>query len=112
MTTLVWLASYPKSGNTWFRMMLAGLHSGGPVDINELSARGGHASARDVFEDLTQLDSGLLHHDELEALLPDVHAAVKRGANPVSEILPGISFVKIHDAYRYAADGRPLFDAA
>ena len=36
MKGIVWLASYPKSGNTWFRAFLANLLHGGeqPVDIN------------------------------------------------------------------------------
>ena len=39
----IWLASYPKSGNTWFRMMVANLSTkdGRPVDINDLPERGG-----------------------------------------------------------------------
>ena len=37
MKGIVWLASYPKSGNTWFRAFLANLLHGGeqPVDINQ-----------------------------------------------------------------------------
>lgn len=31
---LIWLASYPKSGNTWVRMFLAAYLSDGPVDLN------------------------------------------------------------------------------
>ncbi|MBU1325920.1 MAG: sulfotransferase domain-containing protein [Alphaproteobacteria bacterium] len=38
-TALIWLASYPKSGNTWMRVLLANLLAGGdrPKDINDLS---------------------------------------------------------------------------
>ena len=48
MTRTIWLASYPKSGNTWFRMLVANLSAkdGKPVDINDLPERGGIASAR------------------------------------------------------------------
>ena len=37
MTRTVWLASYPRSGNTWFRLLLANLSAkdGKPVDIND-----------------------------------------------------------------------------
>lgn len=39
MGNLVWLASYPKSGNTWLRSFLYNLFSGAdhPADINQLS---------------------------------------------------------------------------
>ena len=42
----IWLASYPKSGNTWFRALLTAYEdSDGDVDINRLDGR--HA-ARDI----------------------------------------------------------------
>ena len=48
VTRTVWLASYPKSGNTWLRMLIANLSAKDdkPVDINDLPERGGIASAR------------------------------------------------------------------
>lgn len=41
MTTrpITWLASYPKSGNTWVRMFLDCYISGRPVDINDVDNR-------------------------------------------------------------------------
>ncbi len=38
MGRILWLASYPKSGNTWIRIFLANLlkGEGGPVDINRV----------------------------------------------------------------------------
>lgn len=38
LTGIIWLASYPKSGNTWLRAFLANLLHGGaqPLQINEL----------------------------------------------------------------------------
>ena len=55
MTRTIWLASYPKSGNTWFRMLVANLSAkdGNPVDINQLPERGGIASARGPFDHLS-----------------------------------------------------------
>jgi hypothetical protein len=41
VTRTIWLASYPKSGNTWLRMPIANLSAtGGPADINDLPERG------------------------------------------------------------------------
>ena len=38
MSGMVWLASYPKSGNTWLRVVFANLlrAGDGPASINEL----------------------------------------------------------------------------
>ena len=54
MADIVWLASYPKSGNTWMRALLTNYWRDGaaPADINELdggpiaSARHGSTSGR------------------------------------------------------------------
>ena len=54
MGKLIWLASYPKSGNTWFRVFLANLRSniGSPVDINRLMNYP-VASSRALFDEAT-----------------------------------------------------------
>ena len=82
MTRTVWLASYPKSGNTWFRLLVANLSAddGKPVDINDLPERGGIASARAPFDHLLLIDSGLLTHDEADSLRPRVYEELARGA--------------------------------
>ena len=40
MGNIVWLASYPKSGNTWLRAFLHNLMTDAeqPVDINKMAA--------------------------------------------------------------------------
>ena len=103
----VWLASYPKSGNTWMRILLSNLLSGNetPEDINNLSLRDGMACHREDFEELTQLDSSLLRPHEIEELLPAVHDA--RAAT-----LTTARFVKVHDAWSHLPDGRPVLGAA
>ena len=82
VTRTIWLASYPKSGNTWFRMLVANLSAkdGKPVDINDLPERGGIASARGPFDHLLLIDSGLLTHDEIDCLRPRVYEELARGA--------------------------------
>ena len=43
MTRTMWLASYPKSGNTWFRMLVANLSAKDkPVDINDAAGTRRH----------------------------------------------------------------------
>lgn len=100
---IVWLASYPKSGNTWFRLLIANLSSeNGPTDINAPAERGGFAASRSEFESETLLDSGLLDHDVIDALRPGVYRRI-------AARLERQRWVKAHDAFSYGADGEPLF---
>ena len=117
MTRTIWLASYPKSGNTWLRMLIANLSAtGGPADINDLPERGGIASAREPFDFLMLIDSGLLTHDEIDALRPRVYEELARGAQDDEYDVPGdappVRFVKAHDAYTLIPDGEPLLAGA
>jgi aryl sulfotransferase len=101
---IVWLASFPKSGNTWFRILLANLAAGenGPADINNLDERGGIASSRHEFEVATLLDTGLMSHDDLDLLRPAVYARAAAAAQEQR-------WIKVHDAYALNAAGDPLF---
>ena len=114
MTRTIWLASYPKSGNTWFRMLVANLSAkdGKPVDINDLPERGGIASARGPFDYLTLIDSSLLTYDEIDCLRPRVYEELARGAQDDEydkpEDAPPVRFVKVHDAYTLTPKGEPL----
>ena len=114
MTRTIWLASYPKSGNTWFRMLVANLSAtdGKPVDINDLPERGGIASARGPFDHLLLIDSGLLTPDEIDCLRPRVYEELARGAEDdeydKAQDAPPVRFVKVHDAYTLTPKGEPL----
>ncbi len=114
MTRTIWLASYPKSGNTWFRMLVANLSAkdGQPIDINNLPERSGIASARGPFDHLTLIDSGLLTHDEIDCLRPRVYEELARGAEDdeydAPPDIPPVRFVKVHDAYTMTPKGEPL----
>jgi aryl sulfotransferase len=112
VTGTIWLASYPKSGNTWFRMLLANLSArdGRPVDINELPEHSGMASARAPFDHFTLIDSGLLTHEEIDSLRPRIYEALARGDEADEALEPGTPtrFVKAHDAYTLTPAGDPL----
>jgi aryl sulfotransferase len=113
LTRTIWLASYPKSGNTWFRILVANLSATDqPADINDLPERGGIASARGTFDYLTLIDSGLLTHDEIDVLRPRVYEDLASGAQDDEydkpEDLPPVRFVKVHDAYTLTPKGEPL----
>ena len=110
MTGFVWLASYPKSGNTWFRLLVANLSAtDAPTDINAMDERGGIASARAEFEFHTMLDSGLLTHDEADALRPRVYEML---AEDTGRADAETRLVKVHDAYLTTPVGEPLLRAA
>ena len=109
----VWLASYPKSGNTWMRLLIAALslEEDKPLDINAIPHKFPIASARGPFDDFTLIDSGLLTHDEIDALRPAVHEAQARGTEADGSEHVG-RFVKTHDAYTLLPDGTPLLAGA
>jgi aryl sulfotransferase len=100
---IVWLASFPKSGNTWFRIFLANLAAGdkGPADINDLDEKGGIASSRHEFEAATLLDSGLLSHDDIDSLRPLVYRGI--AAETTEQ-----RWIKVHDAYSLNPAGEPI----
>ena len=101
MNGIVWLASYPKSGNTWFRIFLTNLlrNSDTPASINELATR--IASARVIFDENFGFETSDLSADEIDRLRPELYCHL-------AEHLEEPLFMKIHDAYTLVADIQPL----
>ncbi|MGE0492723.1 MAG: sulfotransferase domain-containing protein [Vulcanimicrobiota bacterium] len=100
---IVWLASYPKSGNTWFRALLSNYLSDSdePVDINKM-ATGPIASARVYFDECIGVAASDLTFPEVVRLRPQVYRQLAQGRSfPL--------FVKAHDAYLYSLEGDPVF---
>lgn len=100
----VWLASYPKSGNTWLRLLLANLLCGsqGPEDINDLGLASFSLVTRPVIEDFILIDSFLLTREECDRMRPSLMEEAWR------EAAGRDLFIKLHDAYRRLADGTPV----
>ena len=92
MNGIIWLASYPKSGNTWFRVFLTNLRGeeGGPADINKLRSTP-IASARGIFDDEAGVEASDLTPDEIDRLRPEIYMHLHKQAE---ETL----FMKVHDA--------------
>jgi hypothetical protein len=90
--TLVWLASYPKSGNTWLRAFLANyfIDAAEPVSINEMQKISFGDSSTPAYADLGGSDPMLLTPEQL-APLRDQHLARVSANAPVN-------FVKTHNA--------------
>lgn len=102
MSSLIWLSSYPKSGNTWFRSFISNLISNSeePVNINSMLTDG-IASGRNIFDENTGIDSSDLSFEEIDNLRPEVYEYMAERAEKRL-------YIKIHDAYTYLEDGRPL----
>lgn len=107
MGNICWLASYPKSGNTWLRAFLANYLENGPrpVPINTLHARSqAEARAERYAPYVPGGDTSRLSVEEICALRPLVHADLAAGAK-------GTAFVKTHN-FHGAYRGYPLHNAA
>jgi hypothetical protein len=102
---IVWLASYPKSGNTWFRLFLTALLNEGELDINQIKTDGQFTS-RYLFDSATDLDSAELFEDEVRLLLPDVYTYLSSGQNKQH------LFIKVHDAYTLNANHKSIVPSA
>lgn len=98
-----WIASYPKSGNTWMRLLLASLVQGGaPLDFTKAIGFAGIAAAvseMDLFldvesSDLTPAEQAELRHD----LMLTIAAETKEP-----------QFRKVHDRWGHTPAGHPLF---
>lgn len=102
MKRIVWLAAYPKSGTTWFRVFLANFlrNADRPVSINSLD--GAMASERGLLHQALGFDTGELSFDEVDRLRPEVYRHLAATAT-------GPRFLKAHDAYTFLPDGQPLF---
>jgi hypothetical protein len=81
---VIWLASFPKSGNTWPRILLANWREAGEpsADINALAQPGGDPLSRNAFDRATLLCSGLLHPDEIGALRREWESFFKLRRDP------------------------------
>ena len=94
MGNIVWLAAYPKSGNTWLRAFLANLvaNRSEPVPLGELPTFADDEADPDPFSALAGRPSCELSIDEIAALRPEVHAEIARRAQ-------GTRFVKTHNMF-------------
>ncbi len=100
---LILLASYPKSGNTWLRLVLANLLSSEKkhVSINAIKL-GRYGDRRQLFDCYSPWPSEDLDEEEIEKWWPDVYRQFNMdGDTP--------EFLKIHSGAWRNADGEWLF---
>jgi hypothetical protein len=106
MGNIVWLASYPKSGNTWVRAFLANLiaNRSVPVALNDLPRYCEDEARPELFSKVAGKPSTELSLDEIITLRPQVHELIAANAN-------GTRFVKTHN-YAGHLRGHPLHNPA
>ena len=98
--SLILIASYPKSGNTWVRLILDTLRRDAPVSINDIAVGLYGLERRQLFDMLAPAEASELLAGEIENLLPDFYAAVAADGGHI---------LKVHDRLRKTPDGRWLF---
>jgi len=99
---IVWLASYPKSGNTWLRMFISNLMADDDQPVHIDNILGQSAGKRTVFDAVTGIDSSNLFPDEVDELRAEFYRRMSRETD-------GFRWLKVHDAYQYLPDQQPLF---
>lgn len=103
----MWLASYPKSGNTWLRALLSNYLGDAdvPADINALGKEWfAHASRRVLFDELVGVEASALEQAAIDRLRPEAYRCLAREA-------PQDLYLKVHDSWTLADDGNALFPA-
>ncbi len=98
---ILWLASYPKSGNTWFRAFLSALMNDGVVAINKLDTDG-IISARETFDFMSDIDSMDLYDDEAKLMVRDIYSNLADSSD-------SLRIIKTHDAYLTDKEGNSIF---
>lgn len=94
---IVWIASYPKSGNTWTRAFLHNLikiingEADGAQDINAMSEYSTWEISAKIFKEV-------LNKDPLTVDRAEIAAARPRVQEKIAEMTDGLSFVKTHNA--------------
>jgi aryl sulfotransferase len=99
---LVLVASFPKSGNTWTRIVLERIRSGAGFPINGLDNRFQGMGRRLLFDSIFPVNAADLSSEEIENMLPGMY-------RQAAEESAQTAFVKVHDMVRRTGAGEWLF---
>ena len=104
MGSIVWLTSYPKSGNTWLRAFLANLiaNRAGPLRPDEIRDYTDYETRPERFSEVAGRPSTELSTAEVAALRLDVHALIAQRAQ-------GTRLLMTHN-FCGTFEGHPLFN--
>ena len=102
MSGVIYLASYPKSGNTWFRTFLSYLlkEEDEEITINHLKT-GGIFSSRGIVDEVCGFETSNLTQSEIDMFRHEVFELMAEQCRK-----PRI--IKVHDAYTFMDNGTPL----
>src|SRR5215469_4088322 len=91
-TPLVLISSYPKSGNTWTRVVFTYVLNGSSdtFSINDMGVAFHGSGRRRMFDALSPVSSSDLHLEEIENLLPEMFRAL-------AEEMEREVLIKIHE---------------
>ena len=100
----VLIASYPKSGNTWTRIVLEHLRRGAGqlFSLHDLDAKYHGIMRRLAFDRLMPVNAADLLPAEIDAYLPDLYRALIRE-------IDGTVFLKVHDAAKRNIRGEWIY---
>ena len=100
---IIWLASYPKSGNTWLRVLLSNYlnRTDQAIDINSIDASI-ISSSRTIFDNHCPYLASDLTFDEIDNIRPLVFSAI---ADESDDYI----YVKTHDAAIKTTNNSSLF---
>jgi hypothetical protein len=90
---IVWLASFPKSGNTWMRMFLHAIKTGcdSLENFDDLEGSNGIASARHIMDEALGCSSSDMPDIKIQRLRSEIYRVY-------SNDFEGVSILKVHDA--------------
>jgi hypothetical protein len=102
MGKLLWLASYPKSGNTWLRALLHNYlrQPAEPWDINQLKDFTAGDSSAELYRHYDPRPASQYTIADVQRMRPLVH-------RDLTQAFPGAVFVKTHNMVGYV-EGVPL----
>ncbi len=100
---IIWLASYPKSGNTWIRILLSNYlnQEESPININKINASI-ISSSRSIFDDYIPFLSSDLSLEEIDIIRPEVYKMISSESQE-------LRYIKTHDAYTTNKDEKNIF---
>lgn len=103
MKNIVWLASFPRSGNTWLRYVIGSLlERTNEVRIDNVPTL--HCANRKVIEETLGFSVSLLSVEEINNFRPSVYRQWSQEWTQRSPL-----FIKVHDGYDNNANGQHTF---
>jgi len=102
MSGIVLIASYPKSGNTWTRIVFEKLRKGSAAPLTDLSKHLHGGPLRRTFDDFSPVNAAELSPEEIDDFFPDVY---RRMTEETGETI----IVKTHNAARRNRTGEWLY---